>query len=274
MGNGKPTLLGDSDLPRYISKMLAVVNKGIQVKAAGAHYLWGAQRLDGSAPMHKDEYVPGKEGEKKTFMRCAYMPQQNGTIAICAGRTKADDVLRKPLWNGTDLRGPGPLSRWPRYFEDTSTDGSPKVPSALYWGEDCTNKLHFDCAGFVRYCFRQVLGDDFLPVNQRMRDLSAIVWSAGNSTQPLASVPIWPADLLYDDNYTHVGIATGHSQFTRYGVTNPGQAIHCYSATVGVLMTPIDQKVIWKYVYRWPKWTIQQFASYYGIRIPLPAVGD
>jgi hypothetical protein len=87
-------------------------------------------------------------------------------------------------------------------------------------------------------------------------------------------VPIWPADLLYDEDNVHVGIATGHWLLTGYGVTNPGYAIHCYSATVGVVMTRIDQPPRWKYVYRWPKWTIQQFASYYGIRIPLPAVGD
>jgi len=244
-------MLGDNDqdLGRYVSKMLGVVSVGRLVQAAGAHYLWGAQRMDGSAPMLPDNPSGGVTG---TFMRCASLYQGDTSKGVCAGRYDAPEVKTRPQWDGKDPRAPGPRFRWPRYFEDKSTDNSPKVPSKQVWGEDCTGKLHFDCAGFVRYCFRMALGS--LTVKTTMRDESDLVWSADKSRQPIASVPIWPADLLYDDGYSHVGMATGHWLLTGYGVSTPSQALHCYSATVGVVMTPIDQYVRWKYVYRWPKW--------------------
>lgn len=241
-------MLSDDDLKKYIQKMLAVVSEGKKAQRDGAHYIWGGQLHNGSAPMAPDK----QGGEQDTYMRCAYMPQQGGGVAYCAGRNQSPAVLQKPKWDGRDRNAPGGQFRWPRYFVDTSTDGSPKVPSAQVWGEDCTGKLHFDCAGFVRYCFRQVLGNGRIP--DGMRYASDLVWSVEKSTQPIAMIPIWPADLLYDDGYTHVGIATGHWLLTGLGVTNPSKALHCYSATVGVVATPIDSFVRWKYVYRWPKW--------------------
>ncbi len=185
-------------------------------------------------------------------MRCASLYQGDVSHGVCAGRYSAPDIQKRPPWDGKDPKAPGAQFRWPRYFQDTSTDNSPKVTSQLVYGEDCTGKMHFDCAGYVRCCFRQVLGNANIP--DGMRGASDLVWSADKSNQPLASVPIWPADLLYDNGYTHVGMATGHWLLVGYGVTTPSQALHCYSATVGVLLTPIDQYVRWKYVYRWPKW--------------------
>lgn len=240
-------MLSNDDLQKYLQKMLAVVAKGKQVQAAGAHYLWGAQRLNGFAPMVPDVLSTDPSA---TFMRCASLYLGNTKDGVCAGRCNAGDVVQKPKWDKRDKKAPGAQFRWPRYFVDTSKDNSPKVPSALVWGEDCTGKLHFDCAGFVRYCFRQVLGDAKIP--DGMRAVSDLVWSADNTPGPIASVRVWPADLLYDDGYTHVGIATGHGSLS--GVSNPNKAVHCYSATVGVVETPIDAFVRWKYVYRWPKW--------------------
>lgn len=82
------------------------------------------------------------------------------------------------------------------------------------------------------------------------------VWTAGQSPAGIESVDVWPADLLFDGSFTHVGIATGHWLLTGYGVTEPPYALHCYSATVGVIMTPIgDPRVVrWQHVLRWPNW--------------------
>jgi len=231
-------------------RMVAVVNVGMQLKAAGAHYLWGAWG-DGKVPMVPDQ--PGSTSQK-TFMRCASL--NGGTSnGVCAGRSGADDVRNKRAWDGKDPKAPGTQFRWPRYFEDRSTDNSPKVASGLVYGEDCTGKPHFDCAGFVRHCFRSVLGAATIPyATLLMRSKARLVWPADGNRGPISSVHLWPADLLYDDGYAHVGIATGHWLLCGYGVTNPSNALHCYSATTGVVMTPIDRFVTWKYAYRWENW--------------------
>ena len=62
----------------------------------------------------------------------------------------------------------------------------------------------------------------------------------------------WPADFLSDES-GHAGIATGHWLLTGFGATDPPKAIHCYSASMGVVITGIAKKVGWKYIY-WPKW--------------------
>ncbi len=242
-----------SDLKKYSPKMLAVVRLARQLKDDGTHYLWGAQ-ADGSPHMLQDSRGPP---DTNTFMRCATLYAGNAKLGVCAGRPDATDVKSRPKWDGKDPRAAGSLYRWPRYFEDNSDDGSPKVKSGLVWGEDCTGKKHFDCAGFVRYCFRQVLGQNVIPP-AGMRSVADTVWPSQTSRSPasIRDLDVWPADLLFDESFTHVGIATGHWLLTGYGVTDASNAIHCYSATVGVVMTPISETrwVNWRHVLRWPKW--------------------
>ncbi len=245
--------LSASDLQKYLPRMISVVNVGKQLKGAGAHYLWGAQG-DGTPNILADRTGPA---DADTFMRCATLWAGNPGSGVCAGRSGAADVISKPVWDKKDPRATGALFRWPRYFIDTSTDNSPKVNGGrgqVVWGEDCNGKKHFDCAGFVRHCFRSVLGSGIIPTQGLlMRSVAQPVWSAGS--QPLTSLKLYPADLLYDAGYTHVGIATGDVSLASAGVSDPGNVLHCYSATVGVMMTPLTQYVQWKYVYRWTKWS-------------------
>ncbi len=244
-------MLNVDDLKKYAPKMIAITTLARQLKNEGTHYLWGAQ-TDGSASM-----LPDRRGDNdNTFMRCATLIAGDTTHGVCAGRPDAADVKNKPPWNGQDPRALGSLYRWPRTFRDVSTDGSPKInggKSYLVLGEDCTGKKHFDCAGFVRYCYRQVLGQGAIPAIGTMRSGAALVWPQPGDRRPLADVDAWPADLLYDES-GHVGIATGHWLLTGFGVSEPSKAIHCYSASIGVVITGITEKVAWKYIYRWPKW--------------------
>jgi hypothetical protein len=243
-------MLTIDDLKNYAPKMLRVVQTAKQIQSAGPHYLWGAQ-ADG-------HMLPDRPGppDSNTFMRCAALHLGNINDGVCAGRPEAADVKSKPKWDRQNAKAPGAQFRWPRYFKDTSTDGSPKVKEGLVWGEDCTGKKHFDCAGFVRYCFRQVLGSAIPTTN--MHGSCDTIWPSTDPSAPnsIGSVDIWPADLLFDDSLTHVGIASGSWLLSGYGVTEPGQAIHCYSATVGVITTPITDPrwVNWRHVLRWPKW--------------------
>jgi cell wall-associated NlpC family hydrolase len=243
-------MLSEADLQKYLPQMLRVAGEAKKFKAAGAHYLWGAQG-DGTAHI----LTPDRKGppDSNTFMRCATLWAGNPASGVCAGRSGADDVKRKPHWDGNPGT-PAASCLWPRYFTDTSTDNSPKENGGqgfLVWGEDCNGKAHFDCAGFVRQCFRLALGEVTIPyAGLLMRSVAEQIWTAGST--PITSVKLYPADLLYDNGYTHVGIATGDASLT--GVTDAGNAIHCYSATNGVVMTPVDKFVTWKYAYRWPKW--------------------
>ncbi len=247
-------MLTVDDLKKYAPKMLAIVRLAKQLRDDGTHYLWGAQTDGTPNILRPDRRGPEPE---KTFMHCATLYAGNIDKGVCAGRPEAAEVKNKPKWNGQDASASGPLFRWPRYFKDTSDDGSPKVQEGLVWGEDCNGKNHFDCAGFVRYCFRQVLGQNIIPVNG-MRSVAQTVWPSSTPGSPagIGSVDLWPADLLFDESWTHVGIATGHWLLMGYGVTDPGKAIHCYSATVGVIITPINDArwVNWRHVLRWPNW--------------------
>ncbi len=244
-------MLTVDDLEKYAPKMLAVVRVARQLNDSGTHYLWGAQ-TDGTPHLLPDRTGPA---DTQTFMRCATLYAGNPNSGVCAGRPHAAAVRSKPMWDRKDAHADGSAFRWPRYFKDTSTDGSPKVPEGLVWGEDCAGKKHFDCAGFVRYCFRQVLGPNCIPP-AGMRSVAYSVWDAAKSTRAVQDVDLWPADLLFDDSFTHVGIASGHWLLTGYGVTEPGKAIHCYSATVGVITTPVADAgyVRWRHVLRWPNW--------------------
>jgi len=243
------------DLKTCAPRMLAVVRLAKQLRDEGTHYLWGAQ-TDGTPNI----LIPDRLGPKpeETFMRCATLYAGNTDSGVCAGRPDAPDVKAKPQWDRKDPKASGSAFRWPRYFKDTSTDGSPKVPESLAWGEDCAGRKHFDCAGFVRYCFRQILGSNAIPA-AGMRSVAYEVWPSNKAGSPptIGGVDLWPADILFDDSFTHVGIATGHWLLTGYGVTDANNAIHCYSATVGVIMTSINDArfVNWRHALRWPNWS-------------------
>ena len=247
-------MLDLADLQKYAPKMLAVVRVAKQTPGRGYALSLGAQ-TDGTPNILPDRNGPA---ESNTFMHCATLYAGNPSSGVCAGRPDAATVKNKPKWDGKNPHAPASMYRWPRFFTDTSTDGSPKVNGglgSLAWGEDCSGRKHFDCAGFVRYCFRQVLGPNAIPASGMKgscrSDLESRAVPGG-----IESVEVWPADLLFDGSFAHVGIATGHWLLTGYGVTQPSYALHCYSATVGVLMTPIgDAHIVrWQHVFRWPKW--------------------
>jgi cell wall-associated NlpC family hydrolase len=224
-----------------------------QVHSIGSHYLWGAQG-DGWVPLVKPNVLGASEQDK-----CLNAASLNGSREYaCAGRCNNAAVRGLAQWKGTTMeefnRANGSSFLWPRYYRDADT-ANPSS-SGLVYGESCQGKLHFDCAGFVRYCFRLILGAAMIPTNATMRSQSQPIWSVGQGG--IQSADILPADLLYTSNYSHVGVATGSDSYNWWSFFPADYSFHAYYGKVGVLKTPIlggaNDAPVWSHVYRWTKW--------------------
>jgi cell wall-associated NlpC family hydrolase len=175
---------------------------------------------------------------------------------FCAER--CDKTAVQAQWTGSSEAALATVDAsaflFPRYYLDGDTV-NPSASAAVY-GEACKNKMHFDCASFVRYCFRTVLGPAILPTATVMKNVAAQIWPTPGSQTPISQADLLLADILYTANGHHVGIATGSAAYTKTSSMVPsGQSIHAYSAKVGVIQTPVggpDPK--WGVVRRWAKW--------------------
>lgn len=230
-----------------------VVAVAQRIYQSGAHYLWGSQG-DGHVPMVR----PNTFGESQAD-RCLNAASLDGTkLYACAGRPNNPDVQGRARWGGSTLEeanrtGPSQYL-WPRYYRDGDT-ANPS-PSGLVYGEACQDKLHFDCAGFVRFCFRLILGAAMIPRNATMRSQATLIWSVGQGG--IRSADIFPADLLYTSDYNHVAVATGSDDYNWWSFFRSGYAFHAYYSKVGIVCTPIGggggDAPVWSHVYRWTRW--------------------
>jgi cell wall-associated NlpC family hydrolase len=237
-----------------LAKRRQIVLLAQQIFESGAHYLWGAQGSGQVTPhgaVRMRANVIGATPEE-TYLYAAYLASgSNPTQFVCAGRPQKAEVHRR--WRGTALTEANELTAqsnqylWSRYYRDSDTVNP--SPSRHVFGESCANKLHFDCAGFVRHCYRQVLQRTI----SRMRNHSTVVWQAGsNGSGQLSEFDLYPADILYSRDGNHVGIATG---LVDYGAVSPNSAIHAYYAMEGVVRTPISGPPRWGTVRRWDNWS-------------------
>jgi len=229
---------------------------------AGGHYLKRAcgqifdgsgNLVPGSVPRHALPAVYLHPNDPGVPIMFAAASRPAGRIAAraCAGRYRAIHWPSPPdlLDNETYLREPR-LYAWPR--PENYLAGSPPVTderavrewrrqwradvTATIWGECCVGKRHFDCVGFVNWCFWAVLGAEaILEVDQ---------WSpyhrVEGSLPPTTEVPggpraAAPADLLFrsgtgqEGPFAHIGIAVGN-----------GQVAHAAGHDVGVVVEPIN----------------------------------
>ncbi len=229
-----------------------VVETAFEILEGGAHYLWGAQS-DGRVRTVR----PNSYDTRKPDGQCLFASSLSGDRQyVCAGRSDNPQVAKRRRWAGRTLAdaetAPDRESYvWPRYYRDADTVNP--GPSGLVFGESCWARLHFDCAGFVRQCFRSVLGAAIIPTNISMRQQARLIWQVGKGRiTDIKQVEIYPADLLYTANGTHVGLATGSPEHWGGTPGQAGQSIHAFYARVGVVKTPIDGKAPrWAAVYRW-----------------------
>jgi cell wall-associated NlpC family hydrolase len=221
---------------------LRVVNVALGLLQSGTHYYWGAPD-SGLVALAANNF--STDATKRHVLAAS----TDGTH-FCAGRCDKAEV--RAQWNGSSEAALALVDAaavlFPRYYLDGDTV-NPSASAAVY-GEACKNKMHFDCASFVRYCFRTVLGPAILPPGTIMKNVAAQIWPAPGGHTPLTQADVLPADILYTANGHHVGIATGSAEHTKTSPTVPSdQSIHAYYAKVGVIRTPS-----WGVVRRWTKW--------------------
>jgi len=226
-----------------------IVNVALDILDAGSHYYWGAPDA-GQVPMAANDFSP--DATKRHVLAASL----NGTN-FCAGRCDSRNLQSLTKWKGSNAKdlaaANGGAFVFPRYYLDGDTKHP--SPSAAVWGEDCTGKLHFDCASFVRHCYRTVLGTAIMPKGIIMMNVAEQIWPLHGGPKTIGGVDILPADIVYT-NSGHVGLATGSDVYT---VTLPRvpneQSIHAYYAKVGVIQTPIaGPDPHWNIVRRWKNW--------------------
>jgi cell wall-associated NlpC family hydrolase len=205
---------------------LRVVNTALGLLQSGAHYYWGAPD-SGLVALYANDF------SADVTKRHVLAASSDGTH-FCAGRCNKTAV--RTQWNGSSEAALATVDAaaflFPRYYLDGDTV-NPSASAAVY-GEACKNKMHFDCASFVRYCFRTVLGLSILPLGTVMKNVAKQIWPAPGAQTPITQVDLLPADILYTANGHHVGIATGSAANTKTSPTVPGdQSIHAYYAKVG-----------------------------------------
>lgn len=90
---------------------------------------------------------------------------------------------------------------WPRPFENIGDPGT-------VWGECCLGKRHFDCVGFVNWCFWKVLGRSRVLGNHR---INVEQWQNSGLTNrtPVPRNELQPADILIRGTH-HIGIYAGN----------------------------------------------------------------
>lgn len=226
---------------------LRVVNVALGLLQSGTHYYWGAPDSGVIA-------LAANNFSTDVTKRHVLAASNDGTH-FCAGR--CDKTAVRTQWTGSSEAALATVDAaaflFPRYYLDGDTVHP--SPSAAVYGEACKDKMHFDCASFVRHCFRTVLGPAILPPGTIMQNVAAQIWPKPGKQISITQVDVLPADILYTAG-GHVGLATGSAAYAKTSPTVPGdQSIHAHYARVGVIQTPVaGADPNWGVVRRWAKW--------------------
>jgi hypothetical protein len=80
--------------------------------------------------------------------------------------------------------------------------GSSDLRGKIVWGEACTSARHFDCIGFVNYCY--------IKYAQGFVQTAIGQWGAQMTAAKIckASDPVWPGDVVVRGN-DHIGLCDG-----------------------------------------------------------------
>jgi hypothetical protein len=236
---------------RELAVRLRVVNLALDLLQKGAHYYWGAPDT-GSVALFANDF--SADATKRHVLAAS----KDGTH-FCAGRCDNPAVLGLPHWSGSNAAALTAVNAaslsFPRYYQDGDTEHP--SPSGAVWGEACTDKMHFDCGSFVRYCFRTVLGAGILPMGTLMKTVAPQIWPAPGAASSIDQIDVLPADIVYTADGNPVGVTTGRADYTKTSPTVPaGQSVHAYYAKVGIIKTPIaGPDPNWRVLRRWTKWS-------------------
>ena len=214
----------------------------------GAHYVWGGYgNIPGDRPdpnpfpgsfgrrvrmwPNDDSGNRQDHGRTQPIMYAAYT-EIGGRIYVCGGR--CNRVVGVPHANMTDsmLRQAREVWLWPR--PDDRIEASRTV-----WGENCDGSRHFDCVGFVNWCYWRAVG--------RAVQGSITQWRSTAFTTRIEFTALEPGDILCA---SHAGGDGNTSEHIGLYVGN-GRVIHARSYRIGVEETPrVDGGTAWNYAGR------------------------
>jgi hypothetical protein len=151
------------------SVRLAIVKFALDQEAAGAHYLWGSA---GEIPDTTDSPT-ASNSRKAVFMEPSRLTPSNPSVMaakatdggahVCAGRYhnikggggRTFSPADRDLIDYLKSLGGIPEASWQPFcgkFTPRIMSGS-TVETEMVWGEQCKGIRHFDCVGFINWCF-------------------------------------------------------------------------------------------------------------------------
>jgi hypothetical protein len=235
-----------------------IIQIALQQVNKGSHYLWGAT---GATPGGNEGTINRPESVILTPPRTdpanpAIFAAQCSVdrLHICGGRWdganggiqggRAANATDSDLITYLTELNKKPQETWKPYFEFFSprmVEGY-TVRSQLVWGEDCRDKQHFDCIGFVNYCVEKALS------STRSITYSIPQWASdisGTTAVPLGD-PSYPADILIiapGGNFKHIGFLVGDGNAASGDL---GNVVQAEQTSTGIVTRPYIQSS-WTY---------------------------
>jgi cell wall-associated NlpC family hydrolase len=200
----------------------------------GAHYVWGGygnypDRPDSNpfpgsygrrVSMYPDDPSPNPRdhGRRHPVLNTAFT-NINNRIYVCGGRCSRVAGTPRADVSSEDVQHAHEVYTWPRPDDAIN---SPRV----VWGESCQGIRHFDCIGFVNWCYFQIL--------RRHIQYSIAQWRTIGSRR-ISRAQLEPGDILSAENAggegntsRHIGLYIGN-----------GRAVHARSYRIGVEETAL-----------------------------------
>jgi preprotein translocase subunit Sec61beta len=219
-----------------------VIREGLMQAAAGAHYVkcGFGHHFDAEGNV-LGGFVPGREAAVHLFRRGgppSWIPRYVRFAAwsellghrVCAGRCSLVPQDSSLAGNPDDYPPPRPGSPAPPAAPDPTTRFWRRPlnyaeETRQVFGDCCIGRRHFDCIGFVNWCFWTA----FRP--PEVTGFTSIHhWRSRPLSRPIDRSQVQAGDILFADSDDHIGIAV-----------SPTHVVHAAGHTVGVMVDVIAQ---------------------------------
>lgn len=222
--------------------MIDELKRGMLVAAAlgqaadGAHYLLGGW---GGIPDGPSECGrPVQLIENRKYSTIAIHTAKNGK-QTCFGRWGEVGGYLFPAGTTTSDKLNKYISENPAHSSDWKSFEKPNLfprrlhgeGSAIALGEDCRNKRHFDCIGFVYWVLRQY-NMTVVWENHNIRSFEKGFSAVESVGKCLTSSQLWPGDIVTRTNTTpnHIGIYAGFDRVVHASIENRGVVISPFAS--------------------------------------------
>jgi cell wall-associated NlpC family hydrolase len=154
----------------------------------------------------------------------------------------------------TGATGPLYLNKFtPRMIIGLGGGGDVDENGLIVWAEPCNGVRHFDCIGFVNYCYQQVVPNSPYPWSFTIRGWCRL---GDGDKPPTANAPttdvsgqtLLAGDILAKSDFSHIALYAGDGDGS---AGNPGTIVHAWHATAGVVQSAYNPGA-WAYWNRLP----------------------